>query len=236
MAMFTYFWLNLDFSSQILQLCKFFSLNDQTFLYQGPSPCFCKIQDIWQIFFSHFSSFIRNYFSYRNVLYLISILLKNWFDHILYMFPLKLIFYDLWAKALVYIFRPQTFLQNLGFLKNTFCKLLVISQKLCKLQRLFIPHFDSLKELIWPNVMHVGCKRDISWLTSQNPSLLFYASDFKQYRHFSFEVKKSGDQFPQKVTTCSRHYEPKLILPLKFVLLYHIPFTLKIHQMADAMV
>ena len=41
-------------------------------------------------------------------------------------------------------------------------------------------------------------------------------------------MKKSGDQFPQKVTTCSRHYKPKLILPLKSVLLYNIPFTLKI--------
>ena len=38
----------------------------------------------------------------------------------------------------------------------------------------------------------------------------------------------SGDQFPRKVTTCSRHYKPKLILPLKSVLLYNIPFTLKI--------
>ena len=39
--------------------------------------------------------------------------------------------------------------------------------------------------------------------------------------------EKTGDKFLQKVTTCSRHYEPKLILPLKSVLLYHIPFTLK---------
>ena len=46
--------------------------------------------------------------------------------------------------------------------------------------------------------------------------------------HSSFEMKKSGDQFPRKVTTCSRHYKPKLILPLKSVLLYNIPFTLKI--------
>ena len=37
--------------------------------------------------------------------------------------------------------------------------------------------------------------------------------------HSSFEMKKSGDQFPRKVTTCSRHYKPKLILPLKSVLL-----------------
>ena len=44
----------------------------------------------------------------------------------------------------------------------------------------------------------------------------------------SFEVKKSGDQFPWKVTTCSRHYKPRLILPLKSVLLYNLPFTLKI--------
>ena len=41
-------------------------------------------------------------------------------------------------------------------------------------------------------------------------------------------MKKSGDQFPRKVTTCSRHYKPKLILPLKSVLLYKFPFTLKI--------
>ena len=46
--------------------------------------------------------------------------------------------------------------------------------------------------------------------------------------HSSFEMKKSGDQFPRKVTTCSRHYKPKLILPLKSVLLYKFPFTLKI--------
>ena len=56
------------------------------------------------------------------------------------------------------------------------------------------------------------------------------------YVIYSFEVKKSGDQFPRKVTTCSRHYKPKLILPLKSVLLYHIPFTLKIHQRALSMV
>ena len=48
-----------------------------------------------------------------------------------------------------------------------------------------------------------------------------------QYIHSSFEMKKSGDQFPRKVTTCFRHYKPKLILPLKSVLLYNIPFTLK---------
>ena len=41
-------------------------------------------------------------------------------------------------------------------------------------------------------------------------------------------MKKSGDQFPRKVTTCFRHYKPKLILPLKSVLLYNLPFTLKI--------
>jgi len=41
-------------------------------------------------------------------------------------------------------------------------------------------------------------------------------------------MKKSGDQFPQKVTTYSRHYKPKLILLLKSVWLYNIPFTLKI--------
>ena len=46
--------------------------------------------------------------------------------------------------------------------------------------------------------------------------------------HSSFETKKSGDQFPWKVTTYFRHYKPKLILPLKSVLLYNIPFTLKI--------
>ena len=46
--------------------------------------------------------------------------------------------------------------------------------------------------------------------------------------HSSFEMKKSGNQFPQKVTICSRHYKPKLILPLKSVLLYNIPFTLEI--------
>ena len=105
---------------------------------------------------------------YRNVLYLILILLKNWFDHILYMFPVKLIFHDLWAKAQVYIFIPQTFLQNQEFLKNIFFKLLVISQKLWKLQRRVIHHFNSLKELIWPYVMHNYCKIDISWLISQN--------------------------------------------------------------------
>ena len=38
--------------------------------------------------------------------------------------------------------------------------------------------------------------------------------------HSSCEMKKSGDQFPRKVTTCFRHYKPKLILPLKSVLLY----------------
>ena len=54
--------------------------------------------------------------------------------------------------------------------------------------------------------------------------------------HSSFEMKKYGDQFPRKVTTCFRHYKPKLILPLKSVLLYNIPFTQKIHQMADVMV
>ena len=178
MADFTYLWLNLDFSSQIFQLCKFFSLHDQTFSFPGPTPCFCKVQDFWKIFFSNFLSYIRNYYSYRNVLYLILILLKNWFDHILYMFPVKLIFHDLWAKAQVYIFIPQTFLQNQEFLKNIFFKLLVISQKLWKLQRRVIPHFNSLKELIWPYVMHVYCKIDISWLISQNASLLFYASDF----------------------------------------------------------
>ena len=51
---------------------------------------------------------------------------------------------------------------------------------------------------------------------------------YAQRAHSSFEMKKSGDQFPRKVTTCSRHYKPKLILPLKSVLLYNIPFTLKI--------
>ena len=52
----------------------------------------------------------------------------------------------------------------------------------------------------------------------------------KNTSHSSFETKKSGEQFPQKVIRCIRHYKPKLILPLKPVLLYHIPFTLKIHQ------
>ena len=119
MADFTYLWLNLDFSSQIFQLCEFFSLNDQTFSYPGPTPCFCKVQDFWKIFFSNFLSYIRNYYGY-----LILILQKNWFDYILYMFPVKLIFHDLWAKAQVYIFIPQTFLQNQEFLKNIFFKLL----------------------------------------------------------------------------------------------------------------
>ena len=119
-AEFTYLWLNSDNSSPIFQLCEFLSLNDQTFSYPGTSPCFCKVQDFWKIFFFNFLSYIRNYFSYRNVLYLILILLKNWFDHILYMFPVKLIFHDLWAKAQIYIFIPKTFLQNQEFWKISF--------------------------------------------------------------------------------------------------------------------
>ena len=150
MADFTYLWLNLDFSSQIFQLCKFFSLNDQTFSYPGPTPCFCKVQDFWKIFLSNLLSYIRNYYSYRNVLYLILILLKNWFEHILCMFPVKLIFHDLWAKAQVYIFIPQTFLQNQEFLKNIFFKLLVIFQKL-RTEHCVMTHFVPLP------LAHISC-------------------------------------------------------------------------------
>ena len=67
------------------------------------------------------------------------------------------------------------------------------------------------------------------------------ANRFRFFRKEKLDItlfilrEKTGDEFPQKVTTCSRHYKPKLILPLWVVLLYHIPFTLKIHQMAEAM-
>ena len=60
------------------------------------------------------------------------------------------------------------------------------------------------------------------------PEKYYFQIDNFHFQHSSFEIKKSGDQFPRKVTMCSRHYKPKLILPLKSVLLYKFPFTLKI--------
>ena len=67
-------------------------------------------------------------------------------------------------------------------------------------------------------------------ISTISPTHLVPTSLMKVYKtnHSSCEMKKSGDQFPRKVTTCSRHYKPKLILPLKSVLLYKFPFTLKI--------
>ena len=58
--------------------------------------------------------------------------------------------------------------------------------------------------------------------------LLRMAPFLYKHTHSSFEMKKSGDEFPRKVTTCSRHYKSILILHLKSILLYNIPFTLKI--------
>ena len=66
------------------------------------------------------------------------------------------------------------------------------------------------------------CRRAMFYLRGYGMYLWDLCLNGQCPTHSSFEVKKSGDQFPQKVTTCSRHYKPKLILPLKSVLLYNL--------------
>ena len=77
---------------------------------------------------------------------------------------------------------------------------LITSQKLFEAQRCFIPHFNSLEESIWQNFMHVYFKIDISWLKSQNPSLLFHASDnFTKSRIFEKEILWSFSQISETI-------------------------------------
>ena len=98
-------------------------------------------------------------------------------------------------------------------------KKIELSQKIFEAQRCFIPHFNSLEELIWQNFMHVYFKIDISWLKSQTPSLLFHASDnftksrFLKKKFCEFLVKSQKLFKLQKCVTSHFNSLEKLIWP-----------------------